>query len=255
MPENLTKKRFTLIELLVVISIIAILMAMLLPGLARAKELSRRAICTANIKQLVTVAMMFAGDNDDKFPERNAYSSGFPGGWHDDGGTTEWGYQFEDYIPEMSMDGDASPIVFCPSIATNRGLTWRPSYQPDWRITDYAYWGTMNYTNNINWVSTTLPPDRVNNIENTDLPLFGDSLFEYQHATSPWFVSGHTRDYNGRNSYIDNTPGKASTPEGAVQGHVDGSARWLPITSYQRAGHHPAWGAIGGNAYQWWSLD
>jgi prepilin-type N-terminal cleavage/methylation domain-containing protein len=62
---------FTLIELLVVIAIIALLAALLLPALARAKESGRRTACLNNLHQLQLAASLYATDNDGLFPPRD----------------------------------------------------------------------------------------------------------------------------------------------------------------------------------------
>ena len=98
---------FTLIELLVVIAIIAILAAMLLPALARAKESGKSIACNNNLRQLGMAMQIYVGDNQGTLPP-HIISSRWPDKFYE-------------------LYGKNVKVLLCPSEITNAPLTIGPS--------------------------------------------------------------------------------------------------------------------------------
>ena len=89
------KKGFTLVELLVVIAVIAVLVSMLLPALARVRARTSSTNCVSNLRQIGAAMQSYAVDCD-YFP--GAYLSGSGAHWYE---------QLKGYLPDHTQIGRA----------------------------------------------------------------------------------------------------------------------------------------------------
>ena len=142
------KKGFTLVELLVVIAIIALLMGILMPALARVRQIAYRMVCGSNLSGIGKTILLYANDNDESYP----IAGGRGGVWDTDAKIANWkedlvkrAFGFPPtatisscfYLLVKGCDIDTKQVVCKGDVGTNIfKLSDATGLQPDFELID-----------------------------------------------------------------------------------------------------------------------
>ena len=200
---------FTLIELLVVISIIALLIAILLPALAQARESARVTHCLNAMRQYGLGVEMYLADHDDILPQQNPSLDMF--GYVE---TPGWRVSMTGYVEESLMRMEVDPQR-CPSVQPNHYAD--PEQDGYWR--DQATnVGHLRLTATSNWPTR---PANVREIRRHDKAPVVYEIWAWLHTLPEWSGPG-----SGAWQTLPNTHEGGRTML-FLDGHAEFRAEWI----------------------------
>ncbi len=221
---------FTLIELLVVISIIALLIALLLPALGSAKERAQTSLCMSNQRQLALAAITFANDHNSIFPRPHGHTNAagvYENGWVEGdawGDSARDGIRIGTLYPYLT---NQDSVYVCPlgitRLTTGSSARGRPllrSYSQNWNMgPQWVFGGEGKTAENIN-----IPRDFVLYSEENDFTIPGYSVTELNDG---YLLSGGTNGPDAIASFHDLRNGSDLRSGVGYASFADGHVEWI----------------------------